>query len=231
MGTTDIQDQARALGDPTRYRLFRYVVDADRAVGVAELTAYVRLNHNAVRQHLVVLCDATLLVGEVEHRDTPGRPRLLYHLHPEVAGTWGVSGAYAWLAGLLGTALEHGESPRDVGHREGLSRGRIVAGTGDSVDAIEQELIRSGFRPVRSEKGHQVDFVLGRCPFEDVAFGNPATICQLHLGYAEGIAEGLGGVSVDRLTAKDPRRAGCRLVIKFKPPTTKPGARKAPSKR
>jgi hypothetical protein len=26
----DIQLEARALGDPTRYQLFRYIVDADR---------------------------------------------------------------------------------------------------------------------------------------------------------------------------------------------------------
>ena len=31
---------------------------------------------------------------------------------------------------------------------------------------------------------------------------------------AEGLAEGLGGLTVDRLTAKDPHRAGCRLVVK-----------------
>jgi predicted ArsR family transcriptional regulator len=231
METTDIQDQARALGDPTRYRLFRYVVDSDHPVGVAELTAYVQLNHNAVRQHLAVLCDATLLTEEVERRDTPGRPRLLYRLHPEAAGTWETPGAYAWLAGLLGDALEQHVSPREVGHQEGLKRSRDFAGTGDSADAIEQELVRSGFRPVRSERGRQVDFVLGRCPFEEVATGNPATVCQLHLGFAKGLAEGLGGVTVDRLTAKDPRRAGCRLVIKRNPVTTKAGTRKAPTKR
>ena len=57
-----IQREARALGDPTRYRLFRYIADAPRPVGVAELTGYAGLNHNAVRQHLAVLKDAGLVV-------------------------------------------------------------------------------------------------------------------------------------------------------------------------
>jgi DNA-binding transcriptional ArsR family regulator len=54
----DLQFEARALGDTTRYRLFRYIGDASRPVGVSELTDYVRLNHNAVRQHLAVLKEA-----------------------------------------------------------------------------------------------------------------------------------------------------------------------------
>ena len=217
MNTTDVQREARAVGDPTRYRLFRYIVDSDRPVGVAELTAYVQLNHNAVRQHLAVLKEAELVVEEVEIRDTPGRPRLLYRLHPEAAGKWETSGPYAWLAGLLSDAVKHKRSSREVGTQDGLRRGLEYSGIGDSVDAMEQELIRSGFRPTRSERGRQVDFVLGRCPFAEVAAGNPDTVCQLHLGLAEGLAQGLGGLTVDRLTARDPHRAGCRLVLKRDP--------------
>ena len=33
-----LQTQARALGDPTRHELFRYIVDAGRPVDVVELT-------------------------------------------------------------------------------------------------------------------------------------------------------------------------------------------------
>ena len=54
----DVQREARALGDPTRYRLFRYIADAEGPVSVAELTTYVGLNHNAIRQHLAVLKNA-----------------------------------------------------------------------------------------------------------------------------------------------------------------------------
>src|ERR1019366_5758954 len=138
MDAVAIQLEARALGDPTRYRLFRYIVDSDQPVGVAELTDYVGLNHNAVRQHFK---------------------------------------------------------------------------QGDSVETLERELIESGFRPTRRERGRQVTFVLGRCPFEEVAADDPDTVCQLHLGLAKGLSESLGDVTVDRLTAKDPHRAGCRLVF------------------
>ena len=213
MDANDIQLEARALGDPTRYRLFRYIVDADRPVGVAELTEYVGLNHNAVRQHLAVLKETDLVSEEVERRDVAGRPRLLYRLHPEAAGKWTTPGPYAWLAGLLSRALKNDLSPHEGGRQAGLERGRRDSEQGDSVEILEQELTENGFRPTRSERGRQVTFVLGRCPFEEVAAGDPATVCQLHLGLAEGLAESLGGVTVDRLTAKEPHRAGCRLVL------------------
>jgi predicted ArsR family transcriptional regulator len=210
----DVQSEARALGDPTRHRLFRYIVDAPRPVGVRELTDHVQLNHNAVRQHLAVLKDARLVTEEVEDRDRAGRPRLLYRLHPEVAGSWGTLGPYAWLAGLLSDAIRRKQDPRQVGRQDGHRRAAEVAGTGDRVDLLEAEMARRGFRPTRVERGQRVDFVLGRCPFAEVASSDPGTVCQLHLGMAEGLTEGLGGLAVEKLLPKDPHRAGCRLTVR-----------------
>jgi predicted ArsR family transcriptional regulator len=182
-------------------------------VGVGELTDYVRLNHNAVRQHLAVLKDAGLVTEEVEDRDRPGRPRLLYRVHPEVAGSWGTPGAYAWLAELLSDAIRRKQDPRQVGRQEGHRRAAELAGTGQRVDLLEKEMVRRGFRPTRVERGHRVDFVLDRCPFAEVASSGPDVVCQLHLGLAEGLAEGLGGLEVEKLVVKNPHRAGCRLIL------------------
>ena len=213
----ELQREARALGDPTRHRLFRYIAEAPGPVGVAELTDFVRLNHNAVRQHLAALKDAGLVVEELEERSRPGRPRLLYRLAPEVAGRWGTPGAYAWLAGLLTEAVRRGLEPRQVGRQEGHRRGADLAGAGESVDLLEGEVLRRGFRPTRVDRGRRVELVLGRCPFSEVAGAEPDTVCQLHLGLAEGLAEGLGGLGVEGLVAKDPRRAGCSLTLRREP--------------
>jgi predicted ArsR family transcriptional regulator len=210
----DLQHEARALGDPTRHRLFRYIADAPGPVGVAELTDFVRLNHNAVRQHLAILKDAGLVTEEVEERSRPGRPRLLYRLHPEAAGRWDTPGAYAWLATMLSDAVRRGLDPRQVGRQDGHRRAAELPGGGDRVDILEAEIARRGFRPTRVERGRKVEFVLGRCPFADVAGSDPDTVCQLHLGLAEGLVEGLGGLDVEGLVAKDPQRAGCRLKIR-----------------
>jgi predicted ArsR family transcriptional regulator len=216
----DLQREARALGDPTRHRLFRYIVDAPGPVSVAELTDYVQLNHNAVRQHLAVLKDAGLVVEETETRERPGRPRLLYRLDPEVAGSWGTQGPYAWLAGLLSDAISRGEEPREVGREEGLREAAELAGSGDPADLLQEEMMRRGFRPSLVLQGRRIDYVLGQCPFADVAAANPDIVCQLHLGLAEGLVEGLGGLEVDRLVAKNAHRAGCRLVVRPTAATT-----------
>lgn len=214
---SQLQREARALGDSTRNRLFRYVANASEPVGVAELTDYVRLNHNAVRQHLAVLKDAGLIVEEVEERNRIGRPRLLYRLHPEAAGLWGTPGPYAWLANLLSEALRRNEDPRQTGRREGHRVATQLYGTEDPMDVLEETVTRRGFRPVRTERGHQVHFVLGRCPFAEVAIEHPDTVCRLHLGFAEGLAEGLGGLQFDQLVPKNARRAGCRMVLRRVP--------------
>ena len=218
MTDDSLQKEARALGDPTRNRLFRYIADAPGPVSVAELTDYVQLNHNAVRQHLAVLKDADLVVEEVEDRVQPGRPRLLYRLHPDASGRWGTAGAYPWLASLLANAVRRKQDPRQVGRQDGHRRAAELSGTGDPVDLLEKEMVRRGFRPTKVQKGRRVEFVLGRCPFAEVAESDPGTVCQLHLGLAEGLTEGLGGLEVERLVAKDAKRAGCRLAIRRERP-------------
>jgi predicted ArsR family transcriptional regulator len=214
----ELQREAQALGNPTRYRLFRYIADAPGPVGVAELTAYVALNHNAVRQHLAVLKDARLVAEELEERARPGRPRLLYRVHPDASGRWGTAGGYVWLAQLLSAAVRRRQPPRQVGRQDGHRRAAELPRNRDQVESLETEMRRWGFRPTRVERGRRVEFVLGRCPFAEVASSDPRTVCQLHLGLAEGLAVGLGALDVERLVAKDPKRAGCRLVVRREPP-------------
>ncbi len=74
---TTLQQQARALGDPTRHAIFSLISESDRALGVSELTDRFALNHNAIRQHLARLVDADLVVerkappvGGASHRSS-----------------------------------------------------------------------------------------------------------------------------------------------------------------
>jgi predicted ArsR family transcriptional regulator len=209
----DVQREARALGDPTRHRLFRYIADAPGPVSVAELTGLVQHHHNAVRQHLAVLREAGLVTEETEREGRPGRPRLLYRPHPEAAGAWGTPGPYAWLAAMLSAAMRRGLGPRQAGRQDGHRRAADLAGPGDPADVLEEEMTRRGFRPRRAGREPGVELLLGRCPFAEVAATDPETVCQLHLGLAEGLAHGLGGLTVAGLTTREPHRAGCRLIM------------------
>ena len=214
------QAEARALGDPTRHRIFRYVAEAHHPMRVAELTELVGLNHNAVRQHLVVLRQAGLVLEEAEARARPGRPRLFYQLNPEARGTWGTDGPYALLAALLSEAVRTHSSPREVGRRAGKERALEMAASG-TVTGLGQDLVAGGFRPQAGSGALGCEFVLQRCAFAAVAAGDPA-ICQLHLGMVEGLAEGLGEHATVDLVPEGPLQGGCRVSVHI--PAHAPGS-------
>lgn len=216
MTETDHQRQARALGDPTRHRIFQLIVNGPTPLTVAELTAEVGFNHNAIRQHLAHLRDAGLVVEERQLRSTPGRPKLVYSVHPAALGTWGAPSPYEHLAELLVEIVRTGASPRDVGRQEGrrqaLAKGVATSST-DAMQTITGEASMRGFQPRAEENGEGVDLVLDNCPFAAAAIRDPQTVCDLHLGLAEGMAEVLGHVNVQRLIPRDPAKAGCSLRL------------------
>ncbi|HET6966371.1 MAG TPA: helix-turn-helix domain-containing protein [Acidimicrobiales bacterium] len=212
----DLLQQGHALGDPTRHGLFRYIADADRPVGVAELTEYAGLNHNAVRQHLTVLRQAGLVEEEMEVRRRPGRPRLLYRLSPEAAGSWGTTGPFELLASALAEALASGEGPYRVGVRLGRRRAQQIdshRGETDPAEVLRVEMLERGFRPTLKRKGERLEYSLQRCPFSSVAEQSPQVVCELHRGLMDGLAEELGEpVQVVEFAPRRTKRQACRVV-------------------
>ncbi len=209
---TKLQMQARALGDPTRHEVFRYIAAAEWPVDVAELTEHVAVHHNAVRQHLTKLVDAGLVTEATAPPAGRGRPRLVYTVDPSAESRWGATGPYERLSLLLSEVIRTGDSPTDVGRRAGR---RAVApaagGDADPVAGLVVAMDRYGFEPTATRRGNQVDVVLGVCPYATAALADPDTVCGLHLGLAYGVADTLGGPVIDELVRRDPRRGGCRL--------------------
>jgi predicted ArsR family transcriptional regulator len=210
-----VQVQARALGDPTRHEIFRYVLDAGRQVDVPELTAHLALNHNAIRQHLAKLVSAGLVTQTTAAPSGRGRPRLLFTVTPAAEDRWGPLGPYERLTVLLAEIIRTGETPLEIGRRAGARR---QPSDPDPVEHLRTEMDRHGFAPDVRVRGRKVDVVLTTCPYTTTVLADPATICSLHLGLAEGAAAAAGGrLVVDGLVAKDPRRAGCRLRCHLEP--------------
>jgi predicted ArsR family transcriptional regulator len=195
---TTLQEQARALGDPTRHAIFQYLAAAAQPVDVAELTDHFGLNHNAIRQHLAKLVDAGLVTEGQATGGGRGRP-------------------YERLSVLLTEILRTGDTAYEVGKR---SVGNAAPAAGeDPVSLVVDVMERQGFDPeVRNDRGRKVDVVLRTCPFESAVLADPDTICDLHLGMAEGVAELSGHrLVLDELVVHDPRRAGCRLRMHREP--------------
>jgi len=214
---TTLQQQARALGDPTRHRIFRHIADADEPVTVAELTALLDLNHNAIRQHLAKLVDAGLVSESTAPPGGPGRPRLIYTVDPAADSRWGVTGPYERLSLLLAEIIRTGDTAVEVGRRAGRAQPARRTGT-DPVADIVEAMAREGFDPEIRRQGDRVDVILRNCPFESTALADPGTVCALHLGLAEGLASGTDGIEVEELTPTDPRRPRCRLHLRIELP-------------
>ncbi|MFN8035380.1 MAG: helix-turn-helix domain-containing protein [Acidimicrobiia bacterium] len=208
---TAVQVQARALGDPTRHEIFRYVAASADAVDVAELTGHFGLNHNAIRQHLAKLVDAGLVVEERAPATGRGRRRLHYRLDPAAESRWGVTGPYERLSLLLSEIIRTGETAVEIGRRAGRRERPHAGAADDPVTAMVDHMKRQGFDPVVHRHGDDVEVTLRTCPFETIAVADPDTVCGLHLGIAYGAAEAAGGIVVDELVPNDPRRAHCRL--------------------
>jgi predicted ArsR family transcriptional regulator len=214
-----LQEQARALGDPTRHAIFRYLADAGGPVDVAELTKHFGLNHNAIRQHLAKLVKARLVTEAQAPISGRGRPRLDYRVHPAADSRWGASGPYERLSLLLSDMLRTGDSAEEVGRRAGR-RQRVGTAADDPVGVVVEAMERQGFEPAARARGNRVDVVLRTCPFETTALADPDTVCAIHLGMAEGFADQTDGrITVDDLVRHDPRRANCRLHMHLEPNT------------
>lgn len=206
-----LQQEARALGDVTRHAIFRYIAGSDEPVDIAELADTFHLNQNAIRQHLAKLLAVGLVKESVAKPGRPGRPRLLYEIAPGIESRWGVTGPYERLSQLLCEVIRTGRRPLEVGR----DAGRALASTaerGDGIDRVGSAMLRQGFEPTVRRRGEQADIVHGTCPFASTALADPDIVCELHLGLAEGAAEGTG-VVVDRLDRELPRAAGCSLHL------------------
>jgi predicted ArsR family transcriptional regulator len=192
------RQQARALGDPTRHRLYRTIEAAPDAITVAALTDEFGLNHNAIRQHLAVLVAAGLVIEELAPPAGPGRRRLRYRVNPAAVAAWGGDNPYEQLAVLLVEVVHSGRTPREDG----------------TVDTLVDLVARQGFAPRLAGDPGRPEMILDRCPFAAAASTDAATVCELHRGLAEGMVDALHlDLTVTGLVAKNPKRAGCRLRL------------------
>jgi predicted ArsR family transcriptional regulator len=207
---TVLQQQARALGNATRHDIFQYVMAAPEPVDVAALTAHFGLNHNAIRQHLLILVNAGLVLEAKANTASRGRPRYVYEVSTGVESQWGAQGPYERLSHWMSEIIRTGDSAVDVGRRIGNAR-PVGAGSSEPVYELFDHMERDGFDPVIRQTGKRLEITLQTCPFASTALADPDTVCDLHLGIALGIADNLDGVVVDELVANDPRKANCKL--------------------
>lgn len=241
---SQLQQQARALGDPTRHEIFQFLVHSDQPVGVRELAIAAGVHPNAVRQHLTKLVEADLVLERPARPSGRGRPRLLYSVSPGAESRWGARGPYERLSMWLSEMLRSGDAPEEVGRR--AARAHLLAHAPDAfdradpLDSFVEGLSREGFAPevegspdqLSPRAGHAagdpdalaglgetIRIRLGNCPYASAVDVAPDAVCRFHLGFVEGLAEAGGAaVVVDELVPADPHSGGCLLRCRMADP-------------
>ena len=201
-----------ALDEPTRRRLYEFVVAHPAPVSRDEAAEAVGTPRATVAFHLDKLVTEGLLEVVYERRNGrsgpgAGRPSKPYRRSPAHITVSLPERRYELAASLLADALDASdEPPRDALRRRAHELGkeigttaRVPAGTVAHV-AVLREL---GFEP-RSADG---TVVLVNCPFHSLAQQHTELVCGMNLSLVDGVLDGLGTTGV---TARlDPRPGHC----------------------
>jgi predicted ArsR family transcriptional regulator len=196
----------KALGDETRFALYRELAAATAPVAVQELADGLGLHANTVRLHLDRLREAGLVDVDVVHRGTVGRPQHLYSLAPGAPGLGFDPPAHVLLAGLLAALSEQMGADAEAAVATGRAWGREAgkrATEQSCLHALGGELARLGFEPAAdAEPGPsgatRIDFL--HCPFRELAEAYPELVCNLHRGICEGVAQQVGHGTVEQFS-------------------------------
>jgi predicted ArsR family transcriptional regulator len=212
----------KALGDETRYALYRELAGSTAPRSAGDLADALDLHANTVRLHLERLKDAGLVDVEVIHRGTVGRPQHRYSLAPGAPGLGFDPPAHVLLAGLLAALAETSGADATGARAAGRAWGRRSAERTSSrtcLTALAQELDRLGFEPAVDPEapvgpapagtGTRIEFL--HCPFRELAEAYPELVCNLHRGICEGVAEAGRGTVEQFSTLYEPDP--CHVVV------------------
>ena len=226
MPNTPADFQAVALlAEPVRGALYRWVVDADRAVSRDEAAQAVKVSRALAAFHLDRLVADGLVIAEYRRlsgRTGPGagRPAKLYRQGPRDIAVLLPDRRYGIPAELFAETVEQLDaqlaletvrvSAQAMGESAG-SAARKRAGRRPGQKRLRQELLETlterGYQPHETSS----EIRLGNCPFHALVDDHRELVCGMNLALADGLLSGLG----DRnLTARlEPQPGQCCVAI------------------
>jgi predicted ArsR family transcriptional regulator len=197
-----------ALDEPSRRRLYDYVVRQPEPVSRDEAAAALELPRSTVAFHLDRLVEEGLLGVEYQRltgRTGPGagRPAKLYRRSDQYVAVSLPQRRYELAGQLLSSAIEHaertGDSPRGSLDQHAYELGKQLGETArntarhhNTQDTALEVLEEQGFEPRR--KGDQV--TLANCPFRTLAQEYTELVCGMNLRLLDGLLEGLASTGL-----------------------------------
>jgi predicted ArsR family transcriptional regulator len=193
------------LADPTRYEIYQYITRKHKDVTVQEIADAFNIHPNVARLHLTKLEDVNMLVSETKKTGKGGRPSRLYRLSDDVIQLHFPFRDYQLLSKIaIQTMMKLGEVGKQALYETGKAFGQeLVQSHVQNMHSLEQMSIEermeilqkaaeaAGFYPefhYNAEQG-KIYFEIFNCPFKEIAFTHPDTICYMHNAFLRGMLE------------------------------------------
>lgn len=217
-----------SLAEPTRRRLYDYVVAQPEPVGREQTARELELALHTVSFHLDRLVEEGLL--DVEYRRLTertgpgsGRPSKLYRRADQEFTVSLPPRRYDLVGDILAGAvtralggMELTESLEGSAREAGLEVGRQAAApTGDPVEGLASALEPLGYepRPGDEDDGGEKAMLLANCPYHSLAQEHTRLVCGLNQHFVQGVADGLGCTGVR--ACLEPREGRCCVVARL----------------
>ncbi|WP_405065654.1 helix-turn-helix domain-containing protein [Kribbella sp. NBC_01510] len=184
-----------ALEEPTRRRLYEYVVGRPEPVSRDDAANALGLPRTTAAFHLDKLAEEGLLATCYERRTGrtgpgAGRPAKLYHRSDREIEISLPERQYAVAGRLLAAAVEDaettGSSPRDAVNRRAREYGEAL-GRAAGGAPLTEILAAHGFEPRPDKDG----IALANCPFQRIAREQPQLVCGMNLHLLAGLVSTL----------------------------------------
>lgn len=215
-----------ALGEPTRRRLYEFVVSQPAPVGRDEAAAAAGVPRATGAFHLDKLVAEGLLEVVYERRTGrsgpgAGRPSKLYRRSPRHIAVSLPERRYELAARLLADALREAESSGQPpattlgrhAHQLGMRIGEAARTADDTHVTVLPTLREFGFEP--REEGDTV--VLVNCPFDSLARQHTELVCGMNLRLIDGVLDGLAATGITARLAPRPDHCCVQLLDRSRP--------------
>lgn len=199
----EIERLAGALGDPTRRKVFFAVREAAGAQTKDDVAEHVGIDRRLAGFHLDKLVEQGFLDADFRKRQKggpgAGRPPKVYQLAATEAAVTLPERHYEILAQLLLEAMNSPGDPDEQLERVGfafgqslahdqIERGESVFTPTQAIAEVVRILTRFGFSAQADENGAAKPTIMAcSCPFEEMAFHDPARVCGLDRSIWRGV--------------------------------------------
>lgn len=194
----EILDVAKALGEETRFAIFRTIAGARDPLTVKDLVERLGMHHSAIRIHLNKLADAGLIISQKRHKPgAVGRPQLAFLPSPRAISITLPPRDYRFLARLAMDLATRADDLRGI-DEFGFTWGRDYIRDKDrgangpiplaqAMKVVRREMSESGVATSVEHHDGFSELFLHNCVFGELAPDFDPAICTLHQAVLRGM--------------------------------------------